>query len=439
LGPTRQSSDHKASIASKVVPTAGESLRDGTLLELVRLENESRLLVWRAGQCRTVRRYENAGVVYEPVSLDPTAFAAIRFPSRGIGYGSAGKLFTGIIGALTKFSGIPSQDLTAAAFWILTSWFPDVLPVLPTLIVASPSSGEARKFFRILRCFCRRGVLLTELGPNGFLSLPMFLRPTLIVEQANLDRRMRGLFRAAAGMYVASGGEFLDLRCARAVFCEQDDLDADLHDGCLRVSLFPPATAVPAFDKSDEEKLAAEFLPRLLRFRCNNFRRVSDSVFDAPAFTTGIRDVARSLGACVVGDPKLEAGIIELLSSQDTDLRASFATRPDVAIIIAMLALLHERTEDKISVTKFTTFANAALRASGEIREYSPLEIGRRLSGLNIPRARVASGMIIDLTRDVSRRVHELKCRFGVVTTPASFPGCPDCEPAEVGDDRRLM
>ena len=282
---------------------------------------------------------------------------------------------------LAKFSGIPSQDLTAAAFWILTSWFPDVLPVLPTLIVASPSSGEARKFFRILRCFCRRGVLLTELGPNGFLSLPMFLRPTLIVEQANLDRRMRGLFRAAAGMYVASGGEFLDLRCARAVFCEQDDLDADLHDGCLRVSLFPPATAVPAFDKSDEEKLAAEFLPRLLRFRCNNFRRVSDSVFDAPAFTTGIRDVARSLGACVVGDPKLEAGIIELLSSQDTDLRASFATRPDVAIIIAMLALLHERTEDKISVTKFTTFANAALRASGEIREYSPLRSGGAFPG----------------------------------------------------------
>jgi hypothetical protein len=424
---------------NNAVPTAGEILPDGTMLELVRLRNQSRLLVWRDGRARTVPRYANAGIIYEPLSLDPTALAAIRIPSKVAGYGSVGQLFSGVLGALAKFSGVPSQDLIAAAFWILASWFPELLPLLPTLIVASPSPADARKFLRLLRCFCRRGVLLTEVNSGGFLTLPMPLRPTLLLEQAQLDRRMRGLIRAATGgSYVPNRGEFLDLRCARAVACEQDDLDVDLREGSMTVCLFPQPAEVPAFDRFAEETLAAEFQSRLLRYRFKNFRKVADSTFDAPGFTTGIRDLARAFGACVIEDETLQAEIISLLSVQDGDVRATFANRPDVAIVVALLPLIHER-QQRISVTGLTAFVNAVLRAGGEIREYGPLEIGRFLSRLGIPRARNAGGMVINLTRDVSLTVHLLKRRCGVVTTPTSFPGCPDCEPAGVSADRQLV
>jgi hypothetical protein len=427
---------------SSLVPilTTAEILSDDTILELVRVHEQSMLHVWRNGKARLATQYEIAGTIYEPLPLDASLLAAIRFPSGSASYGSIGQLFESIVSALARFSGLPSQDLTAAAYWVLASWFTECLPMSPTLLVSGPSPAGVCKFLRLLSCLCRRGIVLTEVSAGGFLSLPIYLRPTLLLQQPRVDRRTRGLLRAAGGSnYVPSRGKLLDLGCARAISSEQDDLDADLREGCVTVSLFPSAAELPVFDKSEEDKLAAELQPRLLRFRCKNFRKVAASRFDMPEFTTGMRELARSLGAPVLGDPNLEAGIIALLSAQDADFRATLATRPEVAVIISLLALIHERKDARISVTSLTSFANAALRASGEIREYSPLEIGRLLSRLSIPRMRIASGMVIDFTRDVSRRVHQLKRRFGVVTTPASFPSCSDCEPSETAADRQLV
>ena len=93
------------------------------------------------------------------------------------------------------------------------------------------------------------------MSSSAFLTLPTSLRPTLLLEQTRLDRRMRGLIRAATGGgYVPNRGEFLDLRCARAIACEQDDVDVDLRESCMTVSLFPPMGEVPVFDIVDGGK-----------------------------------------------------------------------------------------------------------------------------------------------------------------------------------------
>ena len=42
---------------------------------------------------------------------------------------------------------------------------------------------------------------------------------------------------------------------------------------------------------------------------------------------------------------------------------------------------------------------------------------------------------MIDMSAISVAEFHMLKRRYGV-TTPASFPGCPDCEPSEVRDER---
>jgi hypothetical protein len=97
------------------------------------------------------------------------------------------------------------------------------------------------------------------------------------------------------------------------------------------------------------------------------------------------------------------------------------------------------KKEPRVPVKQLVEFVNAVLRASGEIKEYNALEIGRLLSRLNVPRSRTAGRMVIDLTRQVRRRVHDLKRRYGVTTSPDRFPGCPDCEPSEVPGNRPLM
>jgi hypothetical protein len=323
----------------------------------------------------------------------------------------------------------------------LSSCFPELLSALPTLVVTGPSWADAHCFLRLLRCFCRRGVLVSELTPGAFLALPMNLRPTILMEQSKVGRQLRGYLRAggSSGAHVPRAGGFLDLHCVKALYCDDDDLDSELREGVLRVSLYPARKNAVFFDAREEGRLSAEIQPQLLQYRLENFQAVQASRFDAPEFTTGVRGLARSLAASVVGDPTLTAGITSLLSAQDEEIRASWGTLPDYAIIVTLLAFVHEKKEPRVPVKKLTEFVNAVLSASGEIKEYSAVEIGHLLSRLNLPRSRAAGGMLIELTRQVSGRVHDLKRRYGVMTSPDSFPGCPDCEPPAVPGNRRLV
>jgi len=441
MRPSRQSPGPRSSVPNPVTLTTSERLPDGTMLELVRVEGESRLLIWRNNQARVAARFEFGGSVYEPMSLSPTVLEAVRFPGGTAPYGSTGKLLEKILDGASYYSGLPDRELRPIPYWALSSCFPELLPALPILVVTGPSWADAHSFLRLLRCFCRRGVLLTELTPGGFLALPLQLRRTILMEQTKVARELRGYLRAgsSSGAYVPRAGGFLDLHCVKALFCDDDDLDSELREGVLRVSLYPARANAAFFDVREEDKLSTEVQPQLLRYRLENFEAVRASRFDAPGFTTGIRELARSLAASVVGDPTLTAGVISLLSAQDEEVRASWTMLPDFAIIVAVLALVHERKEPRVPVKKLTEFVNATVSASGEIKEYNAVEVGRLLSRLNLPRSRTGPGMVVELTRQVSRRVHDLKRRFGITTSPDSFPGCPDCASPEVPGNRRLM
>jgi hypothetical protein len=434
VGLASQSSDRGRSKAKKgSVPTAGEVLRDGSMLELlVQGSNRSRLLVWRNDRSRTVGRYNNSGTVYEPVSLDPTTLAAVRFPMGSARYGSVAKLFARILDALSRFSGLPSQELRIVPYWILASWFPEILPVQPTLNILGPSVADARRFLRILRCFCRRGALVTSLTPGSLLQLPLELNVTLLVHQEKLARSVVELLQAASlsGSYVLRAGQFLHLRNAAAIYCQDYELDSDNRGRNLTVSLFHAGGTDAIFDLREEEQLSAEFQPQLLRYRLERFEAVRNSTFDAPGFTTAVRDLARSLGACVTGEPKLTRDLTSLLASEDEDVRSRWSVLPEFAIVTALLALVHEGKQSRVPVTYLTQFVNVALRASGEFKEYNPIEIGWATSRLNIPRSRRAGGMTISLTRDLSRRVHYLASRYAVTISPEAYPGCPDCSPS---------
>ena len=212
----------------------------------------------------------------------------------------------------------------------------------------------------------------------------MQLRPTLLVEQSKLVSQLRGYLRAgsSSGAHVARAGRFLDLRCVKALYCEEDGLDSELREGLLRVSLYPARANAAFFDVREEDRLSAEIQPQLLQYRLENFQAVQASRFDVPEFTTGVRELARSLGASVVGDPTLTAGIIPLLSAQDEEIRANWGTLPEFAIIVTLLAFVHEKKEPRVPVKKLTEFVNAVVNASGDIKEYSTVEIGHLLSRL---------------------------------------------------------
>ena len=269
----------------------------------------------------------------------------------------------------------------------------------------------------------------------------MELRPTLLIDISGLTRPVRVLLRASSsrGAYIARHGEFADTRCIKAIYSTESDVDTAVSEGLLRIAALPVPGRSVFLDEREEDKIATEFQPQLLDYRLRNYRAVRESTFDAPGFTTGVRELAQILGAVVDGDPELQKGIISLLSRQDDDARIRQTTLPEFGIITALLSLLHERQKSELLVSEFTRFVNVALRANGEIQEYSPEEIGRRIAAMGLFTTRTKRGNVIKLTRQISRLAHDLSRRYGVTTTPPSFPGCPDCEAVDVPAKKRLM
>jgi hypothetical protein len=443
MRPNPRVRNEKSVASDPALPTTGESFSDGRLLELVSgtsIPGGLLLILWDGTRVRVADQFEVEGRVYVPVSLDSSTWEAIRFPVRATGYESVSELFERIVDVVNNYFKLPARGLRAIAYFVLASWFPEILPTPPTLVITGPSSAEARRFLRLLRCLCRHGVIVTELSPAGFWTLPMHLRPTLLIDISGLTRQMRGLLRASSGRgaYIARRGEFTDIACVKAVYSAESDVDTEVSEGLLRVALPVDGRSV-RLDQREEDRIASEFQPPLLGYRFRNYRAVQESTFDAPGFTTGVRELAQSLGAAVVGDPELQKDIVSLLSRQDEDVRVRRTTLPEFGIVTALLSLLHERRESELLVSKFTTFVNAALRANGEILKYSPEEIGRRIAAMELSTSRTKRGNVIKLTRPISRLTHDLSLRYGVTTTPASFPGCPDCEPAEMPGKKRLM
>jgi len=411
--------------------TWGKAFPDGTLLELAVSAGKLRLLYWNGQRAKLRNQFARAGRTYVPAAVNASTLRAVRFPSETKDYGSTELLFRRILDVLKQFFPLPDRELSLVAHWILASWFPDVLPMAPTLVISGPSPAYVARFLRLLRCLCRRGLRLAELNLAGLCALPMKLQPTLLVEQTTLTRSMSGLFRASSsrGVYISRSGDFLDLHCVQALFSARNGFDAIATESALRVAVVPAESGGPSLSERAEQEIAAEFQPLLLEYRLRNRRAVSQSVFDVPEFTPGLRDLARGLGAAIVDAPELSGRLVTLLGPQDAHARACRTTLPEVAIITVALALVHEAKVKQMLVKGFAQLVNAALRANGEIIEYSPEEVGWRLSRLGLYTHRMVGGNGIRFDRDFSRSVHDLARNFGVEMVPGS-PACPDCPDA---------
>jgi len=394
-------------------PIAGKIFPDGAILDLVLPpgSGDLRFVVWDGRDARVVETFKFGERVFRPARLRFGTVRAVRFPSGVSAYGSVRALFDQIAELADRHFGVPDQSLHSIAYWAISSWFPELLPAPTTLIVNGPSAGDGRCFLRFLRCVCRRGLVMTEVNPAGFLALPRRLRPTLLIDQPDITKPMRSLFRAASGTsaFVTRKGRFLDVRCVKAVFCR--DAEAELAEGSLRVAVGPPRPHAPIFDGGVEDAIANELQPKLLRHRLESYAAVTKSDWNASEFTTEVRDLARGLAMSVGGDPDLAAAVLPLLAQQDEEARARWTTLPEFAITVVLLALVHERKESQVLVKKIAKSVNATLCLSGELSEFSPEEIGYKLAALGLFRKRTAGGMVIRITREISRQAHGLNSK----------------------------
>src|SRR5215467_14071322 len=129
--------------------TAGQFLPDGSLLEVVMDPadpSKLALLHWNGEFGEVAARFNFCGKTYVPPAVDSVMAQAIHFPSYNAHSQSTRELFQKLVGLIGASCGLPDQTLKLIAYWILSTWVADVLPMAPTLLISGSSPSEVSRF-----------------------------------------------------------------------------------------------------------------------------------------------------------------------------------------------------------------------------------------------------------------------------------------------------
>ena len=326
-----------------------------------------------------------------------------------------------------NFADRESKLLAAFPF---TTWLSDRLLLAPSLLICGPP--QAIHVLRLLRCFCRRPLMLADLSPAGLLNLPADLHFSLLLNQPELTEATRRLLRASGhkGLYtLGNRGRLIDLFCPRVILTGLDRID-DIDDQAIQV-VVELGQVSGTIDERVQCAIAAEFQSQMLMYRLKNCANLQVIEADMPDFAPSTRALASNLASCFQEDPDLAHELISLLQAQDQDVRAKQSSDIRSAIVMVLLGLIHQAKLNKISVEEIARLANALQRNKGQILEYSAEEIGWKLKQMNIPRHRTRSGSVIDLDSSTSGKVHRLAHIYGLASDIPGSDSCVECRPRE--------
>ena len=420
--------------ATKRIISAGEIFADGTVIELVSSSsgfNKPRLLLWNGRKTTIGARVEHGGRIYEAPELASSLYRATRLPSRCTEYDSARDLFAAIADLFKRYLDLPARESSLLACFSISTWLADRLPTSLSLAISGPDQELGIDVLRLLSCVCRHPLMLAEVTPVGFRSLPTQVSLTLLLDQQELKPNMQRLFRASSyrGLHLpGTRGNVVDLYGPKAIFCGNDAAVDTLGSGVIHISVAPSKLRSSALDERVQDDIANKFQRRLLMYRLKNSGRVRESRVDVSQFTFATRQLARTLGMCFPEDPELARELVLLLQPQDEEVRGQRSRDVNCAIIEILRAVIHERKRREVKVDELAKDVNALLQSRGELIEYSAEEIGWKLKGLNIQRHSDRSGRQVLLERETSQNVHRLAQAYDLPCSQRIEAGCPDCK-----------
>jgi hypothetical protein len=416
----------------KCIATAGEIFPDATI-DLVADASDSyrlNLLHWDGSSATVAPRIEHGRATYEPIALEPSLVNAVQWPKNPLEYGSTIDLFGNVLGLITRHAEIQDASARLVAYFVFSTWFPDRLSLAPCLAIVGPGDSEGIQLLRLLRCLCRRSMLLAEASQSSLLSLPLQLSPTLLMNRPMLSRPLRSFLSTSnrRGLGTVKRGKVLEVCCPKAVYFGMDEIPQDIASITMQIPLSSATAPKNVLEDGALNKITAELQGKMLAYRLANYSRIRVALIPGMNFTHQTREIAMNLAACIVDDVELAGRVVPLLREQDDHVREQPDRKLEEAILGAVLACLHEKKSDRVQVKEIAALANALLRTQGEIVEYRPEEVGHRLDGFSLGRTRQNEGMFLLLSRDTSRLVHRLALGYGVSWDANYLPDCPDCK-----------
>ena len=355
---------------------------------------------------------------------------------------------------LRQYVDLDDRDYDLAAHYSLHSWFGDVGSVAPYLWVIGPSSGGKTTLLRLMSALCRRAVRAADITPAALYSLWGALRPTLLLDELELDSTARSrdlgrLLRSGStqGQKVLRHGKAYDLFGPKVIVSRQEPPDAALASRALFVAIRPSNRDLPPLDEASLSKIADQLQPRLFAFRLRNYSQAGSSELAANGLSPRMKDIARALAIPLLADAELESGVIEMLRPQDAQAKVKRGGEPEWVVATALYSLCH-RAANYWTVKEITGEVNDVLAGYGETYDLVPRKVGDILRSLGFRTEKLGNqGRGLRVTQDLCRSIHGTAkalglCRADLLDPQAVMGGyggsrCDLCE--ELGlvvDDR---
>jgi hypothetical protein len=189
----------------------------------------------------------------------------LTLPSGRASCGSTSALFEAI-SDLFVVHGIPPEAARLFAHFTACTWFPELLPIAPCVVIRGPRP-EAHLALGVLGSVVRHGLFLTEITMRAFGGLPMHLQLTLLIGclKPSVHQALGASIFPRAYLPCSEG--LMHVCCAKAVYAGARAPEGLSDQSVLRIDLPPSQKRLPVIDVAEQQEIAAEFQPRLVDFR----------------------------------------------------------------------------------------------------------------------------------------------------------------------------
>ena len=425
-------------------PSDEEICQNNDFVEVIRDPNEpSRLafLRWNNGASAIFHEIDRDGKRYVLPSKAADLLAKIVLPDRINPSGSIRELASDLESVISRFVEIDPDDVQTSVGVVLSSWFPDCFETVPYLWLVGPFGSAKTTLLKVLRCLCRRSVLVVDIRAAALYRLAHETDITLLIDEVELDGsrsslEMTRLLRSGntRGADTIRNGQRFSTFCVKVLASREPPTDGALFSRSLFVSMRPTTKSLPVLDERAQRRIIEEFQPRMLAFRFENLSQLKQYEYpqqDLQDLTPRMKQLATVLLAPLHDDPQRQANLITILRDGDDANRVTQSLEPEWLIVEALFRMCEEYHPDggelcEMLVGGVADEVNYMLKLRGEGPPLTAHKVGRVLKAQGIKTTRIGNrgrGMVVNLA--FRRMVHKLVRDFGfdrrVLLNPAAI------------------
>jgi hypothetical protein len=374
---------------------------------------------------------------YSVPNLSPTIERSLLLPTWMVNYGSTRELFSSIQALLKEHLGLGDQQCKLLTYWAIATWFPDFLDFVPRLVVTGPTFA-ADHLFRVLRCVCRRPLLLAGINSATLRAVLVGeLMPTLFIRRPRLGRSTEFLDAPdQQGYLIVHGKDVYDFHGAKCIYVGECRNHVSGSAG-IHIHV---ATRELMSDLDIPSEAEADLLQcQLFRYRAFNRELVGQSEFKPGGLSPELRVVARQLGAVIVESAELQAQVVDLLREQNEQARVDRGTALNAMVLRAVLVHCHDGDQSEVFVRDIAATVNNIYREEGESIKVSNERVGHVLKSLGLYTRRLSNaGRGLMLDQATRFQVHELSYLNDALRA-SNTPACGYCHELQVKENEGLV